>query len=50
MRALTPVPPISKRAAAEIRTAILNGSLPPGSRIHQEKLAARLGVSREPVR
>jgi len=50
MRALTPVPPISKRAAAEIRTAILNGSLPPGSRIHQEKLAASLGVSREPVR
>jgi DNA-binding GntR family transcriptional regulator len=50
MKALTPMPMISKRAAKEIRTAILDGSLPPGSSIHQEKFAAKLGVSREPVR
>lgn len=41
---------VSLRAAAEIRAAILDGSLPPGSRIRQEELAARLGISREPVR
>ena len=50
MRALTREPTISKRVAIEIRTAILDGSLPPDSPIHQEKLAAKLGVSREPVR
>jgi len=41
---------ISERAAGEIRTAILDGSLPPGSPIHQERFAARLGISREPIR
>ena len=50
MRALTREPPISRRVAAEIRGAILDGSLPPESPIHQEKLAIKLGVSREPVR
>jgi DNA-binding GntR family transcriptional regulator len=50
MRALTREPTISKRVAVEIRSAILNGSLPPDSPIHQEKLAVKLGVSREPVR
>ncbi len=45
---LTPVLPA--RAADEIRAAILNGDLPPGARVKQEELAARLGVSREPVR
>src|SRR5437660_7227643 len=38
------------RAAEEIRGAILSGALLPGARIKQEELAARLGVSREPVR
>jgi DNA-binding GntR family transcriptional regulator len=38
------------RAADEIRGAILSGALLPGTRIKQEELAARLGVSREPVR
>jgi DNA-binding GntR family transcriptional regulator len=38
------------RAAEEIRAAIVGGALPPGTRIKQEELAARLGVSREPVR
>jgi len=38
------------RAAEEIRGAILSGALLPGTRIKQEELAARLGVSREPIR
>lgn len=38
------------RAADEIRGAILSGALLPGTPIKQEELAARLGVSREPVR
>jgi len=50
MNMLTPIPMISERAAGEIRTAILDGSLPPGSPIHQERFAARLGISREPIR
>ena len=50
MKAIAPQPMVSTRAAAEIRTAILNGSLPPGTRIRQEYLAAKLGVSREPIR
>lgn len=50
MKAIAPQPVFSTRAAAEIRTAILHGSLPPGTRIRQEDLAARLGVSREPIR
>jgi DNA-binding GntR family transcriptional regulator len=50
MDILTPLPMISERAATEIRTAILNGSLPPGSRIQQERFAAKLGISREPIR
>lgn len=50
MNLIAPQPAYSLRAAAEIRAAILNGSLPPGARIRQEELAARLGVSREPVR
>jgi DNA-binding GntR family transcriptional regulator len=33
-----------------IRSSILNGSLPPGSRLNQGSLAARFGVSRVPVR
>jgi len=50
MKVITPEPVASVRAAAEIRTAILDGSLPPGARVRQEELAAKLGVSREPVR
>src|SRR3989442_1332328 len=46
--ALKSVMPV--RAAEEIRGAILSGALLPGTRIKQEELAARLGVSREPVR
>lgn len=36
--------------AAEIRSAILSGALPPGSRLMQEHLASDLNVSRIPVR
>ncbi len=36
--------------AAEIRSAILSGSLPPGARLKQAQLAADLNVSRIPVR
>jgi DNA-binding GntR family transcriptional regulator len=50
MNPISPQPMFSSRAAEEIREAILNGNLPPGSRIRQEELAARLGVSREPIR
>lgn len=50
MKAITSEPAASIRAAEEIRIAILNGSLAPGSRVRQEELAARLGLSREPIR
>ena len=43
-------PLFSARAVAEIRAAILNGSLTPGSRVRQEELAVRLCVSRAPIR
>jgi DNA-binding GntR family transcriptional regulator len=36
--------------AAQIRTAILEGGLVPGSRIAQDAIAAELGVSRLPIR
>src|SRR5882762_10183599 len=45
-----PVDVLGARVAQEIRSAILRGDLPPGSRVKQEGLAAQLGVSREPVR
>lgn len=45
-----PIEILRARVAQEIRTAILRGDLPPGSRVKQEDLAAQLGVSREPVR
>src|ERR1700750_83583 len=40
----------SERIAAHLRQAILNGDLPPGSRIRQEEIADRHGTSRLPVR
>jgi len=42
--------PFADVVTAEIRAAILDGTLAPGSRIRQEELAARLGVSRAPIR
>jgi DNA-binding GntR family transcriptional regulator len=50
MQQIATEPMMSTRALSEIRAAILNGSLAPGSRIRQEDLAAKLGVSREPIR
>ncbi len=38
------------QAYAAIRERIISGALPRGSRLHQEDLAAELGVSRTPVR
>ncbi|MFE7558785.1 GntR family transcriptional regulator [Kitasatospora sp. NPDC057500] len=40
----------SQRVADHLRTAILNGELPPGARIMQEQVAEQLGASRLPVR
>lgn len=40
----------SQRVTESIRQLILNGELPPGSRIRQEDLAERFGTSRIPVR
>ncbi|GAA1587000.1 GntR family transcriptional regulator [Kribbella sancticallisti] len=40
----------SERVAAYLRQAILNGEIPPGSRIRQEDIAERFGASRLPVR
>lgn len=50
MQPITLGPSLAARVANEIRAAILDGTLPPGSRVKQEALAVRLGVSREPVR
>lgn len=38
------------RVADELRTAILHGVYPPGTRLRQEELASQYGASRVPVR
>ncbi|MDT7630091.1 MAG: hypothetical protein QOI50_2021 [Pseudonocardiales bacterium] len=44
-------PPTAQQAVlAELRRAILEGELPPGSQLIQEAVAEKLGVSRVPVR
>jgi DNA-binding GntR family transcriptional regulator len=50
MRQIRKASDLSSRAAEQIRGAILRGDFLPGSRIRQEDLAARLAVSRAPVR
>jgi DNA-binding GntR family transcriptional regulator len=40
----------SQRVAESLRELILSGEMPPGSRIRQEELAERFGLSRIPVR
>src|ERR1700681_5008559 len=42
--------PVVMEVANQIRAAILDGGLVPGSKIAQDGLAAQLGVSRLPVR
>jgi DNA-binding GntR family transcriptional regulator len=44
------VPTAHDRAAAALRTAILDGELRPGQRVNQEAWAARVGVSPIPMR
>lgn len=41
---------ISEAVAAAVREMIVSGSLEPGTRINEVQLAARLGVSRTPLR
>jgi DNA-binding GntR family transcriptional regulator len=43
-------PAVSEAVTTEIRNAIVDGTLAPGTRIKQEDLAARLHVSRAPIR
>ena len=43
-------PTAQDRAAAALRSAILDGALKPGQRVNQEEWAARTGVSLIPVR
>lgn len=42
--------PLRSVVHEELRRLILSGELPPGSRLVEDRLAARLGVSRNPVR
>lgn len=42
--------PAPDAVAQRLRTAIISGEIPPGTRIRQEDLADRLAVSRAPVR
>src|ERR1044072_6014347 len=43
-------PPLRDQVTAEIRRLIISGELPQGERLVEDRLAARLGVSRNPVR
>jgi DNA-binding GntR family transcriptional regulator len=45
-----PIASVVDHVYAAIRERIISGRLPRGSRLHQEELAAELGVSRTPVR
>jgi DNA-binding GntR family transcriptional regulator len=42
--------PLAEWVSAQLREAILNGSLKPGERIRQEAVATQYGTSRIPVR
>ncbi|MGC2939455.1 MULTISPECIES: GntR family transcriptional regulator [unclassified Brevibacterium] len=47
---MTHDPARSGAIAAELRSRIIGGQLPPGARIRQEEIAAEFGVSRIPIR
>lgn len=49
MHPLKQRPDLTQEAYQALRDAILDGELPPGAPLAQESLAARLGVSRQPV-
>src|SRR5215216_991413 len=42
--------PLAEAVARQIRAAIIDGRLEPGTRVRQEEIARRLGTSRIPVR
>jgi DNA-binding GntR family transcriptional regulator len=42
--------PLPRRVHASLRTKLLDGTLPPGTRLDYKKLACELGVSTTPVR
>jgi len=50
MRRIEIQPAMTEAVTSEIRSAILDGTLAPGTRIKQEALAAELHVSRAPIR
>ena len=43
-------PSLRERVYQALREALVSGELPPGQRLHDQELAAQLGVSRTPVR
>jgi DNA-binding GntR family transcriptional regulator len=49
MDILTQAPKLVEQTYASILKAICDGSLPPGERLNQHDLAARMNVSRQPV-
>jgi len=49
MPPLAPKPDLTMQTLDAIRAAILSGDLAPGAPLAQEDLAARLGVSRQPI-
>src|SRR5262249_25977715 len=47
---VTPPVPLPEQVYQQVRHAILNGFFAPGQMLRQEEVAARLGVSRSPLR
>src|ERR671914_497602 len=47
---VTPSSSAALRVERELRRAIIDLELPPGTRLSEQELASRLGVSRQPVR
>ena len=45
-----PTRPVAPQVADALREAVIGGDLPPGARISEAEIAARYGVSRQPVR